>query len=644
MSWRTDSIVVVLLVAVTALAFAPVAGHAFVDYDDGLFVYANPHVLGGLSGDGVAYAFTSSEHRLWAPLTFLSHMTDVELFGVAGEVLGRPASGWHHLTNLALHAACAALLYLLLRTATAARWRSALVAALFALHPLHVESVAWISERKTLLSTLLGLACLLAYVGYARRGGRLRYLLALALLALGLMSKPMLVTWPFVILLLDWWPLERLRRETAVRLLLEKLPFLALVAASSAVTWMAQRPAMELMSLVPLGDRLQNAVVACAGYVVQMAWPTGLAPLYPYRAEIPVATIALALALLGAATWAALRWRARRPYLATGWFWFLGTLVPVSGLVQVGNHASADRYTYVPLIGLFIVVAWAAGELAERAPALRPALAGALLVALAACATASSRQLRHWADSESLFRHTCAVTAPNGEAHNGLGRALAAQGRTVEAIAEFREAVRLLPRYVEARAGLAMALAVQGRPDEARREWQVALEIQPDLRADPITRAAMFLADGRSDEAIAEYRAALQDDPNDAATRSNLASLLAQAGRLDEAISHYREAVRLRPDLLPPRVFLGRALAMTGRTDEAIGVLEEASRAEPGDPEILSDLGQAYADAGRLDEAVAAGEEARRLASSSSPELRAEIERRLESWRRRGATPPGQDG
>jgi len=638
MTRRAELIVVALIACATIAVYAPVARHAFVDYDDGLFVYANPHVLGGLGADGLVYAFTNWEHRIWAPLTYLSHMADVQVFGVTGERLGLPASGWHHLDNLALHLACTVLLYLLLRTATGARWRSALVAALFALHPLHVESVAWISERKTLLSTLFGLGCLLAYVRYARRPGAARALLVLALLALGLMSKPMLVTWPFVMLLLDFWPLDRMSRASAARLVIEKLPFIALVAASSLVTFLAQRPAMHLMNLVPLGYRIQNAVVACLAYVTSMLWPVDLAALYPYRPSIPAARTALALAFLVVATVAALRSVARRPYLTMGWFWFLGTLVPVSGLVQVGNHSMADRYTYVPLIGLFIAVVWGGAELVARHPRLRAPLAAASVAALAACGAVSSRQLRCWSDTESLFRHTCAVTEPNGEAHNDLGRALAEQGRNDEAIAEFREALETLPRYVEAHVNLGTALAAQGRNEEAEAEWRQALAIEPDLVEQHGLLAASLLERGRIDEAIAEFREAARLQPDDAALRSNLATALARAGRLDEAIGEYREAVRIEPGLVPPRVFLGRALALGGRTDEAIAAFAEAARLEPSNPEILLDLARACADAGRFDEAIAHAERARSLAGGAgSQALGPAIDRQLEAYRRRAA-------
>jgi len=636
---RTEVIVVALIVLATAIVFAPVAHESFVDYDDGLFVYANPHVLGGLGAEGLRYAFTNAEHRIWAPLTYLSHMADVQAFGVAGEWHGLPASGWHHLTNLGLHLAGTVLLYLWLRAATRARWRSALVAALFALHPLHVESVAWISERKTLLSTLFGFACLLAYVRYARRPSLGRYLLVLVLLALGLMSKPMLVTWPFVMLLLDWWPLERLDRASWRRRLLEKLPFLALVAGSSLVTFVAQRPAMHLMQLVPLGYRLQNTVLACATYVGKLFWPTGLAPLYPYRASLSPALVAASAAFLVAATLASFRFAARRRYVTTGWLWFLGTLVPVSGLVQVGNHSMADRYTYVPLVGLFVIVAWGGAELLGRRRWLRTPLVVASVLALAACAAASSRQLRYWSDTESLFRRTCAVTDPNGEAHNNLARALVVEGRTDEAILEFREALRLLPRYVEAHLGLGDALASQGRDDEALREWREAVRIQPELGSEHTLMAAVLLERGDADAAIAEYREALRSQPDDAATLNNLASALARAGRLDEAIDSYRAAIRLQPELVPPHVFLGRALALTGRIDDAIEAFEAASRLDPDDAEILVDLAHAYADAGRLAEAVTTAEAAGRRASS--PELANESRRLVETCRARlaGASP-----
>ncbi|HZJ70485.1 MAG TPA: tetratricopeptide repeat protein, partial [Planctomycetota bacterium] len=577
-SRRTALVLLALLAAATIAAYASVARDEFVHFDDGVFVYANPHVLRGLTRDGLVYAFTSWEHRIWAPLTYLSHMADVQAFGATGTRLGLPAAGWHHLTNLALHLVDTLLLFLFLRAATSAPWRSVLVAALFALHPLHVESVAWIAERKTLLSTTFGWSCLLAYVHYARRPALGRYLLVLVLLALGLMSKPMLVTWPFVMLLLDWWPLERLGRASARRLMLEKLPFLALAAGSCVVTWLAQRPAMHLMGVVPFGHRAQNAALSVVSYVGKAFWPADLAVLYPYRQQIPALQTAGAVLLVLAVTAVALRAAPRHRSLLFGWSWFLGTLLPVSGLVQVGVHAMADRYTYVPHLGLFVALVWGAAELVAGAPAWRRVGAIASVAVLAGFAAVTARQARYWRDTESLFRHTCAVTQDNGWAHRILGTALSEEGRTDEGIREIRIALAQWPDDPAAHNNLGFALAKQGRADEALAEYAEAVRLDP-AEADYRTNlASARLKGGQHDAAIADFREALRFRPDDAEMHANLGKALAVDGRLDEAVSQLREARRLRPDDADLRHVLGVALQQAGAPDAAAVELREALR------------------------------------------------------------------
>jgi len=420
-------------------------------------------------------------------------------------------------------------------------------------------------------------------VRYARRPAAGRYLLVLALLVLGLMSKPMLVTWPFVMLLLDWWPLERLRRETAARLLVEKLPCFALVLGSCVVTWLAQRPAMHLMQVVPLGHRLQNAAASGLSYLGKTVWPSGLAVLYPYRTEIPALLTVGAVLLLAVATTLALRSAARSPWLFVGWSWFLGTLLPVSGLVQVGLHSMADRYTYVPHVGLFILLVWGAAELVRRGPASRWAApaAAAMLVALA---FGSARQVRHWADTESLFRHTCAVTQDNGWAHRILGT----------------------------------ALSETGRPEEGVREIGIALRQWPD---DPIAHNNLGYALarlGRDEDALREYREAVRLDPDELDYRANLGGALLRSGRMTEAINVLREAVRLRPDLASTHADLGKALALAGQHDEAIGELRQALRIQPGDAALHHVLAVALDQHGRTDEAIAELREALRLEPDSA--------------------------
>jgi tetratricopeptide (TPR) repeat protein len=473
----------------TALLYARIRSHAFLLWDDNQYVTANAVVLRGLTWAGVRWAFTTFAVSNWHPLTWLSHMLDVELFGVA--------AGAHHLVSAVLHAANTALLFLVLARMTGAPGRSAVVAALFAVHPLHVESVAWLSERKDLFSTLFGLLALAAYASYAVRPRAGAYALVVAAFAASLLSKAMWVTFPLLLLLLDVWPLQRVRAWPGVRdprpprcpprstgaLLLEKAPLLALSAAASAVTVVAQSRGGAVMSLGELGfgARLANALVSYARYVAKTVWPTELAAHYPLPAGgYAWWQIAAAAALVAAFTALAIGRGLRAPWLAVGWCWFLGTLVPVIGLVQVGHQALADRYAYVPIVGLFIAAAW---ELAERIAALGPhavrtgtAAAAAASIALAAAAW---RQLGTWSDQETLFRHALAVTTDNGRAHLLLAQALAEEDRYPEAVAHAREAVRLEPGNARAHKNLGFMLYRMGLLDEAIAALEEAVRIDP---------------------------------------------------------------------------------------------------------------------------------------------------------------------
>jgi len=459
---RATAIAIALALAALVLAiYAPVRHFDFVQLDDPAYITENPHVLRGLTLDGVRWAFTTGHAANWHPLTWLSHMLDAELFGVA--------PGPHHLTSVLLHALNTLLLFGALLRMTGAVWRSAVVAALFGVHPLRVESVAWVAERKDVLSALFWLLTLRAYAGFAApaepaapRRGR-RYALALALFALGLMAKPMLVTLPFTLLLLDWWPLGRLGRTGAWPLVREKIPFVALAAASSAVTLIVQERggAVSAVSSEPFALRLENAVVSLVAYLRDMLWPAGLTVIYPFPESVPAWQAAGACLVLGGISLAAWRLARSHPYVPVGWLWYLGTLLPVAGLVRVGLQARADRYTYVPLIGIFIAVVWGGAELAARAgarfprrPAL-PAAAPALLAAasILALAAAARHQVGYWKDNVTLWTRATVLTlrVDEFEAHMSLGAALAAQGRSGEALRHFAEAVRLRPDSAEAR-------------------------------------------------------------------------------------------------------------------------------------------------------------------------------------------------
>jgi len=627
----------VALLAVALLAVAPyLAGgglRTFIFVDDGEYVLENKHVLPGLTAAGVKWAFTTFYGSNWHPLTWLSHMADVSLFGL-------DAQG-HHLTSVALHGANAALLLLALVRLTGALWRSGLVATLFAVHPLRVESVAWIAERKDVLCGLFFVLVLLAWERYARRPGPARYATVAGLLALGLQAKPMLVTVPLLLLLLDFWPLGRWRPdESAARLgvlLAEKLPLLLLSLASGLVTFFAQRVGDAVQGLAGYTPavRLSNALIAYVTYVGKTLWPARLAFYYPHPVVVLAGKATASLAVLGLLAWWAWRARRRAPWWGLGWLWFLGMLVPVIGVIQVGEQALADRYTYLPGIGLAVALVWGLPGL-TRAAGLRPAPAAAL-AALAALFAASVAQVARWRDAETLFRYTLAVTDNNWLTHNNLAVLLAREGRseeallhyrmgiriqpsypaghhnlglllfdlgkTEEAVEEFREALRLRPDKPKTLVSLGMSMARLGRWAEAEGLQREAIRLQPDFPEAHNSRGLALVELGRLEEAEAEYRQALRLRREYPEASHNLAILLTQLGRIEEAADNYREALRLRPDFAESHQNLGALLARQGRQGEAIAHFREAIRLRPDYPEALFNLGLTYFLAGRYAEA-----------------------------------------
>jgi len=463
--------VLTLLLSVATLAvFAQVVGFEFVDYDDNLYVTANPHVKGGLTLAGVRWAFTTFAAANWHPLTWISLMLDWSI--------GGPGPRVFHLTNLILHLANALLLFFVLDRMTGRRAPAAVTAALFAIHPLHVESVAWIAERKDVLSTLFMLLTLLAYAGFVERPGLVRRVAVVLLFALGLLAKPMLVTLPVLLLMLDAWPLRR--KEPWRHLVLEKAPLFALSIATGVMTLVAQRQGGTVgsLTLYPLRVRVANAVVATATYLGKAIWPTRLAPFYPHPgASLGAWTVAGSALVLAALTLWTIHVRRRRPYLLFGWAWYLVTLAPVAGIVQVGWQARADRYTYIPLIGIFLGVVWAVSDRFADRPALLGSLASAALVTLGIGAFV---QAGYWRDSETLFRRAIAVTDNNSVAHNNLGTALLRRGLLPQAEEQFAEAVRIDPSFADAHSNLGVALGRQGEIDEAILEFRRALDLDPD--------------------------------------------------------------------------------------------------------------------------------------------------------------------
>lgn len=582
------------LAIATAILYAPVVGHEFLDFDDSVYVTENPRVRQGLSPETVAWAWTSFDEANWHPLAWMSHLLDVSLYGAD------PDGAWgHHLTNLFLHALNSALALLVLNALTGRLWPSALVAALFAWHPLHVESVAWIAERKDVLSATFFWLTLGAYAGYVRRGQTwARWSLVALLFALGLAAKPMLVTLPFVLLLLDYWPLDRFSaRQSSGEspptgrwspsaiwpLCREKTLLFALTAASCVVTYIAQeRGGAVAKGELAAGMRIKNALVAYVAYLEKTVWPSDLAFLYPYRAEIPVIEVLAAAVGLSLATamalWVLLAGPQRRGWLPVGWFWYLGMLLPVIGLVQVGSQALADRYTYLPLVGIFIVFSWGIAALVAYRPGWRYAVLGAIIVVLAAYVATTRTQIGHWRDCESLYRHAISVTEGNATAHSNLGRTLHNR---------------------------ALASGDRALVDEAMGHFQAALAIKPRLSQAHDGLGAIHLANGDYALAAIAFRRGHELAPNEPRPANNLAWVLATSP--DPQVRRPQEAVEL-------------AEAACERTGYA-------------DPSLLDTLAAAYAAAGRFEQAVAAADRAQQLAHSQrQPGLAAGIAERRQLY------------
>jgi protein O-mannosyl-transferase len=526
--WLTLA-VCVALAAIVWIVFGQTLKHDFVNYDDDAYVHLQPEIVGGVTLHGVGWAFTHIHSGNWHPLTSISHMLDCQLCGLN-------ARG-HHLTNLLLHAMGAILLFLALREMTQRLWRSAFVAALFAIHPLRVESVAWIAERKDVLSGVLFMLTLLAYTRYARRPSLVRYLTMAALFACGLMSKPMLVTLPCVLLLLDYWPLKRV--APLKQLILEKLPLVILSAGSGVVTILAQTHTMRSLEVLPISARFGNAFVAVVTYIGQMIWPTRLAVLYPLPDQLPLWKPMLAAAVVCAVTVLAVRMRRTRPYLAVGWFWYLGMLVPVLGILQVGMQSHADRYTYLPQIGLSLGLTWMIAELSVAWKYRRPMLSGAVAVLLVALMKSAAVQASYWRDSETLWRHTLAVTTRNSVAHTNLGNTLPAR----DALPHYEAALAIAPDSTLPLNNLAWILATA--PEVSLRDGQRAVQLAGKANqlgggTDPNflrTLAVAYAEVGRFADAIqtAEHALPLAEAQGDSALAFDLRNNIA-GYRLNEPV------------------------------------------------------------------------------------------------------------
>jgi tetratricopeptide (TPR) repeat protein len=653
-----------LLAVVTIGVFGPVVHHDFICFDDPDYVTQNPIVQSGLTWDGIVWAFKSKVAANWHPLTWISHMIDCEIYGK------NPAG--HHLTNLLFHIANTLLLFSILTAATGAMWRGAMVAALFALHPLHVESVAWVSERKDVLSTLFWLLTMWAYTHWMKQKtsraeqatldgrnvvarffstARNTYFLALLFFALGLMSKPMLVVLPFALLLWDFWPLKRIfisefKWKIFLKLCIEKIPFFVLSAASSWITFVAQKEGGSVWSLASVSfyDRVANALVSYVKYVGLTFFPTGLAILYPFH-KWPLSAAIAATAILICISLFVVRQASARTYIVVGWFWFLGTLVPVIGFVQVGWQSMADRYTYVPSIGLFIALVWGASDFLSRRP--KPIRIALVSIVLVSCAILTSRQLGYWQNSVTLFERTIAVTDGNFIAQNDLGYALSATGQTKKALPHFAEALRLYPKYAEAHNNLAMALVEsgkaeealphfreaialkpgyaeayynlaqllqkQGKTAEAMANYEQAARLKPDFGAAHLALAIQFAAEGKLNDAISHYRAALSTYPNDAKAHYNLANALLKTGQIEEAVRHYKAALAVNPADAQCHNNLASALQQLGKMQEAAEHFREAIRLDPKNPDAHFNLALLLMRQGNNSEAIAQLDEVIRL-------------------------------
>ena len=535
-AWQTKAAICLFLVLVTYGVFYRLPSYDFVSFDDDLYVTANPRVQSGLTREGIVWAFSATDIDYWHPLTWISHMLDVQLWGLD--------AGRHHLTNLLFHIANTLLLFLVLNQITGTLWRSAFVAALFALHPINVESVAWVAERKNVLSTFFWMLTLTAYGFYTRKPGWLRYLAMGATFGLGLLAKPMLVTLPFVLLLLDYWPLGRFSLQKikgdwvdrVPRLILEKVPLLILSGLSVYVSSVSVQAMGSVKSLesVPMTLRFSNALVSYVKYLGKMFWPFNLAVLYPYPEKIPGGQLLLALVILVSVSVAVIWALKGHAYLAVGWFWYLGTLVPVIGLVQAGHWpAMADRWAYVPLIGLFIAIVWGIAEFASVWPHIRRSIPIAATLVMGTLSALTWLQVGYWKSSVELFQHTLEVTTDNPVAHYNIGIILTDQGKLDAALNHYAAAIRSNPRLKKAYYNQAIILAQKGYNSAAIRNFTKALRIDPDY----------------------------------AEAHNNLGVVLIQQGNIDEAISHFTEAVRLRSNYITAQKNLQKALNDAKRFD-----------------------------------------------------------------------------
>jgi tetratricopeptide (TPR) repeat protein len=614
-----ERLVAIALVATSLYVWMGVAGNGFISFDDHLYVCANPHVRSGLTFDGMLWAFRAFHATNWHPMTWLSHMLDCELFGL------NPAG--HHLISLFFHIANALLLLLLLQKATGRIWESAAVAFLFALHPLRVESVAWISERKDVLSGFFAMLTMLAYVEYVRQHSQNRYVLTLFCFATGLMAKPMLVSLPFVLLLLDFWPLQRIRDVqiagrvskpffpsssgdpdyTFGRLVIEKIPFFLLSAASSVITFQAQHQggALSTFEVVPLRLRVVNALVSYWEYLGKIIFPSDLVAFYPYQLDRLFLWQGLAAtAFLAAVSLLVVFQARRRPFLFTGWFWFLVMLVPVIGIVQAGAQSMADRYTYLPSIGILIGIVWTIPSLPGRVFHNRFLLAAGFTTAVILLSHATRYQIGLWKNTETLFGHAASVTKGNYLAHYLLGGTMEAKNELDAAQSEYEKALAIWPHYHEAHRHLGMVLTKKGLHSEAMSHYEEALRINPTDASSHLTYADVLVEQGDLDGAAFHYLEAIRIDSDLVEAHNGLGVVTARMQKMDDAVLHLRRAIELCPQCAEPHNNLGRLLTIQGDIEKAAIELLLAIELSPDFAEAHNNLALLYLKLGAIEDAL----------------------------------------
>jgi Flp pilus assembly protein TadD len=586
---RPEFLICLFLVVTTLAVYFQVRNYDFIDYDDEIYVTNNTHVKAGLTWESIKWAFTTFHGANWHPLTWLSHIADVELYSMI--------PGQHHISNVLFHIMNTLLLFFVLKRMTGGLWQSAFVAALFALHPLHVESVAQVAERKDVLSTFFWFLVMGAYIRYTERPSIKSYLPVLIFFILGLMAKPMLVTLPCVLLLLDFWPLGRLKIEgfnmKDFRIVLfEKIPLLTLSAASSVVTFFAQQSGKAVQSLnaYPIDVRIENALVSYASYLWKMIYPSGLAFMYPHPLAFPVWKIILSCLLLAMLSFLAIKNIKQRPCLCVGWLWYLGTLVPVIGLVQVGLQAMADRYTYIPLIGIFIMIAYGISDILKTYPHKKVFLVASSAVIFPVLMVISRMQVQYWQDSVTLFERALEKTEGNYMTHNNLGVVFQQQGRIDAAIRHFSKALQNTPNYAIAHNNLGNALEEKGKTDEAIQHYREALRLDPNLLKVYVNLGIALESQGKRDEALRYYAEALRLKPNYVDAHISMGAVLIHKRDFAGGAAHLRKALELSPENTQAHNNLGVALAWQGKIGEAISHFRKVLQIKPDDVTALENL------------------------------------------------------